>query len=176
MLSNHPNALALLSRAANLSAQTLASLPTTPAAQDTSALTLEITSSQASSLQAFLKSEIYRHQALVDLHKFHANAATAAAKNMDSAAPLVQRLNDFPTPGVSVDLKKLVNYPPRIEPVPLKPLFFDVAWNYVEYPGRSKQMVEEVSSAVANGVDIEPEQEQEQPKEEKKRGWFGFGR
>lgn len=89
---------------------------------------------------------------------------------MASAIPLVQRLDDFPTPGTNVDLKNLVAYPPRIEPVPVKPLFFDVAWNYIEYPGRAKKVVEETA---VNGVGAETEAGKEEPK---KRGWFGFGR
>lgn len=92
---------------------------------------------------------------------------------MASSAPLVHRLDDYPTPGVTVDLTNLVTYPPKLEPIPVKPLFFDVAWNYIEYPGQAKQVVEEkAAAAVTNGV----EETTEMPKEEKKRGWFGFGR
>lgn len=91
---------------------------------------------------------------------------------MTSAAPLIQRLDDYPTPGVNVDLTNLVTYPPKLEPIPVKPLFFDVAWNYIEYPGQAKKVVEEKAAAVSNGV----EEAVETPKEEKKRGWFGFGR
>lgn len=104
----------------------------------------------------------------MDLQKFHDNSSIAAAKNMSTAAPLVQRLGDFPTPGVNVDLKNLVSYPPKIEPVPVKPLFFDVAWNYIDYPTTAKQAVE-AKAAVSS---MTPEK----PKEEKKKGWFGFGR
>lgn len=168
LLSNHLNALALLSRASELVSQAVSSIPLTT--RDTNEPpTLEIHPSQAKALQEQLEHQIYRHQALADLHKFHANAKIASDKNMTSAAPLVQRLEEFPTPGVNVDLKNLVTYPPRIEPVPVKPLFLDVAWNYIEYPGRAKQAVEE--EAATNGV-----REEETPKEEKKRGWFGFGR
>lgn len=98
------------------------------------------------------------------------NARVAAKKNMTSAAPLVQRLNDYPTPGVNVDLHNLVTYPPKIEPVPVKPLFFDVAWNYIDYSGRAKKAVEETAAAT-NGVTESP-----RPDEKKSRGWFGFGR
>jgi signal recognition particle subunit SRP68 len=62
--------------------------------------------------------------------------------------------------------------------VPVKPLFLDVAWNYIEYPGRKAEgkgvvgKVAETVKPVVNGV-----QEEAQAKEpEKKRGWFGFGR
>lgn len=169
-MSNNVNALALLSRAFEHATLCLKSAP--PETQQSHiAPTLDITKTQAQEVQTKLKSLVYRTQALVDLDKFHDNAAIAAAKNMASAAPLVQRLTDYPTPGVSVDLKNLVTYPPKIEPIPVKPLFFDVAWNYIDYPGRSKQVVEQ---KVQSGSAIE-----EQPREEetpKKKGWFGFGR
>lgn len=172
LLSNHLHALALLSHAAELADQCVSSLPSTTI-DPTSPPTLDITPSSAEALQSQLRHQIYRHQALADLEKFHSNASIAASKNMASAAPLVQRLNDYPTPGVNVDLHNLVSYPPKIEPVPVKPLFLDVAWNYIEYPGRAKRAVEQTSKGVVNGVS---EVEEEKPREEKKRGWFGFGR
>ena len=55
----------------------------------------------------------------------------------------------------------------------MKPLFFDAAWNYIEYPGRgiesvAKNGVDDVPTAVAaKGQDQTPQQ---------KKGWFGFGR
>ncbi|KAK8217284.1 signal recognition particle subunit srp68 [Zalaria obscura] len=172
LLSNHLNALALLSRATSLISQTLSSLPSTSASA-TSPPTLEISYPQATALQSHLEAETNKHRALVDLYKFHANASIAAAKNMGSAAPIVQRLDEYPTPGVQVDLNNLVTYPPKLEPVPVKPLFFDVAWNYIDYPGRAKKAVEEQvqvedvrEKEEVNGVEEQP----------KKRGWFGFGR
>jgi signal recognition particle subunit SRP68 len=166
LLSEHVNALALLARALELAQQCSSSLPSTTS-DSSSAPTLDIHKSQADALQTQLQQLVYRHQALVDLHKFHDNASIAAAKHMSTAAPLVQRLSDFPTPGVNVNLKNLVTYPPKLEPIPVKPLFFDVAWNYIDYPTTGKQVVE------AQAADVIAE---EKPKEEKKKGWFGFGR
>jgi signal recognition particle subunit SRP68 len=166
LLSEHVNALALLARALELAQQCSSSLPSTSSDAE-SAPTLDIHKSQADALQTQLQQLVYRHQALVDLHKFHDNASIAAAKHMSTAAPLVQRLSDFPTPGVNVNLKNLVTYPPKLEPIPVKPLFFDVAWNYIDYPTTGKQVVE------AKAADVIAE---EKPKEEKKKGWFGFGR
>ncbi|KAI4719693.1 hypothetical protein E4T48_04170 [Aureobasidium sp. EXF-10727] len=168
LLSEHGNALALLARALELAKQCASSLPST-SSDSNAAPTLDIHNSQADALQTQLQQLVYRHQALVDLHKFHDNASIAAAKHMSTAAPLVQRLSDFPTPGVNVNLKNLVTYPPKIEPIPVKPLFFDVAWNYIDYPTTGKQVVE--AKAAASNVIAE-----EKPKEEKKKGWFGFGR
>ena len=68
-----------------------------------------------------------------------------------------------------------MSYPPKLEPIPVKPLFFDAAWNYVEYPGRA---VEEQSAEV--GVRAEGKEQTaegtKQTAEGKKKGWFGFSR
>jgi len=176
LLSNHLNALALFSRASELASVAVSNIPDT-SHDTTSPPTLDVHPSQAQKLQAHAKAQVQRYQAIADLQKFHANAAIAAEKNLASAAPLVQRLDDFPTPGVSVDLKNLVSYPPKIEPVPMKPLFFDVAWNYIEYPGRAKKAVEQQAAAVvSNGAEQEEEVQERQEETPKKRGWFGFGR
>lgn len=60
-----------------------------------------------------------------------------------------------------------------MEPIPVKPLFFDAAWNYIEYPGR------EVEESVENGVkgtSSVTEKGSEQNAGQQKKGWFGFGR
>ena len=75
-------------------------------------------------------------------------------------------------PADRVDLKNLVTYPPRLEPIPVKPLFFDIAWNYIEYPGRSAKMRQDQGKiAAVDGV-----KGKEEEKKEVRRGWFGFGR
>jgi signal recognition particle subunit SRP68 len=99
------------------------------------------------------------------LHNCAANSALAAKKNFASAAPVIETLNDYPGNGV-VELTKLVEWPPRLKPVPVKPLFFDTAWNYVEYPGKAPA-VEKVQDVV-NGAKGE-----DKPAS---KGWFGFGR
>lgn len=60
----------------------------------------------------------------------------------------------------------------------MKPLFLDVAWNYVTYPGKGAggggvdQQQTKESSAAAPPVAAEPQPEAKP----QKRGWFGFGR
>lgn len=167
LLGNHLNALALLKRADDLVSTSPAS-----AEQDASAPpTLAISSSASQKLQSHISALLARTHALVEMHKLETNSALAASKLMTSAAPLVQRLSDYPAPGTQVDLKNLVTYPPEIEPVPVKPLFLDVAWNYIEYPGQEKVQRKATDVAVANGLDEKP-----QTPEKKKGGWFGFGR
>ena len=85
---------------------------------------------------------------------------------------MIHDLNAYPTLGTHVDLKNLVTYPPKLEPVPMKPLFLDVAWNYIEYPGREGVVGKKVVEKLAvNGV----KEDDKQP-EKKNKGWFGFGR
>lgn len=66
----------------------------------------------------------------------------------------MERLNQF---SQNADLSKLVPYPPQMQPVPVKPLFLDVAWNYIDYPHAA-------------------EKQPPAAEEKKGRGWFGFGR
>ena len=77
-------------------------------------------------------------------------------------------MEHYPTSG-EVDLSNLVSYPTKLEVVPVKPLFFDVAWNYIEYPGRSSQ-------ATAQVDEEEIPSSRGEEKQEAKKGWFGFGR
>jgi signal recognition particle subunit SRP68 len=61
------------------------------------------------------------------------------------------------------DLENLVDYPPQLQLIPVKPLFFDVAWNYIDYAGKTPAAVAESDTGST------------QTPEPKKRGWFGFG-
>lgn len=168
LLGNHLNALALIQRARDLSSVEMPSPKS-----DSSVPSLDILPLASEALKNHTTSLLTRTHALVEMHKIEANAAIAAEKNMTSAAPLVENLYDYPTPGVQVDCKKLVQYPPKIEPVPVKPMFLDVAWNYIDYPGRKGA---EVQAQAMEEVEMEEAVQEEEPKQEKKRGWFGFGR
>lgn len=108
-------------------------------------------------------------RALVELHNHANNSAIAAKKNMASAAPVVESLNEYPGSG-EVDLTKIVEWPPKLKPVPVKPLFFDTAWNYVDYPGKIPAAAVPAAQQRVNG---KQEEEKQQPAS---RGWFGFGR
>lgn len=90
--------------------------------------------------------------------------------------------------------------------MPLKPIFLDLAWNYIEYPGRGDVgiggvtggvveeakgvvegvvekaqgvvggVVEQVARVAVGAEREEAQKQQEQQQQGKKRGWFGFGR
>jgi signal recognition particle subunit SRP68 len=73
--------------------------------------------------------------------------------------PLIERMDEYAAD--SLDLSNLVPYPPKMQPIPVKPLFLDVAWNYIDYP-RDDQ--------------VEPANKDTEERKESRRGWFGFGR
>jgi len=124
---------------------------------------LDISSSLMQSLHTRLQDLINHYRALVEMHNLSTNSRIAAEKHMISASPIIERLNEYPLNGV--DLKNLVTYPPKVQPVPVKPLFLDVAWNYIDYPGQSSALANDESGGVTESA----------PTEEKKRGWFGWG-
>jgi signal recognition particle subunit SRP68 len=111
------------------------------------------------SLHSTLSSLQLHHRALLYLHTLTPGSDSQAQKY---APPLVERLDTYPAGGV--DLNNLVTYPPKLAPVPVKPLFFDVAWNYIDYPGREPKEPEQTV------------QQEKKPQEtQKKKGWFSFG-
>ncbi len=161
LLSETKNALALLSRALELSSR-LSPNASSSQTSDGKPPNLDITPAQASNLHSLLQSLVSQHRALVELHNIK---SASTNKKPDPVSPLVERLDEYPP--TDVDLAKLVTYPPKIEPIPVKPLFLDVAFNYIDYPGRSRKTTEKAINGVAEGA---------KGGEEKKKGWFGFGR
>jgi signal recognition particle subunit SRP68 len=136
---------------------------------------------------------VQRGRALVEIFK-SANNKPAAAQPTGTTTgkpPLSSRLNDYPSSGV--DLENIVTYPPRLEPFPVKPLFLDVAWNYITYPGKGggaeQQQQPQQAGAAAEGAAATADGSREEDegddadtgaageaKPQQKRGWFGFGR
>ncbi|KAI1172596.1 hypothetical protein F4777DRAFT_496091 [Nemania sp. FL0916] len=154
------NALALTKHAYDQSLQSAAYFSKHGASSSESPiLNIEIRQSDIQFLHTLLKGELQRCRAMAEIDSLRGKAATTASQ---TKPPLVDRLQEYPEEGV--DLGNMVDYPPRIQPIPVKPLFFDVAWNYIDYPRKS-------SSAT-----VEEEAEPAPAPEPKKRGWFGFGR
>jgi signal recognition particle subunit SRP68 len=73
---------------------------------------------------------------------------------------LLSRLHQFPQPD-SLDLTNLVEYPPKLQPVPVKPYFFDIAYNYIG--------VDENAAGEAENVGPKEEEKKGEPA---KKGWF----
>ena len=161
LLSETKNALALLSRALDLSSQAFPHASSAKMA-DTDPLNLYITAAQLSNLHSLLQGLVSQHRALVELQNIQ---SASAKKTVNPVPPLIERLDEYPSDGV--DLTKLVTYPPKVEPIPVKPILLDVAFNYIDYPGRNRKF---------NGNGVNGVTEDAKGGEEKKRGWFGFGR
>ncbi|KAL8830528.1 MAG: hypothetical protein Q9191_001375 [Dirinaria sp. TL-2023a] len=167
LLSNTKNALALFARALEQCPRKSSASP------DEGGLhkppNIEVKTDQTDYLHNLLSGLVAQHRALVELHNLNEAAVKEAESKAKYAPPMVERLDEYPANGV--DLTKLVTYPPKLQPIPVKPLFLDVAWNYIDYPGRSKKGTEQtINGAVDAGAGAPP------PKKEAKKGWFGFGR
>lgn len=128
-------------------------------ASESSPRNIEIRQADVRFFHDLLKGELQRCRAIVEIDNLRAKSSSKVSK---TTVPLIQRLSEYPVQGV--DLENLVTYPPKVEPIPVKPLFFDVAWNYVDYPGK------------APAVGDEAPRKQEQAAPPQKKGWFGFGR
>ncbi|KAF3067163.1 Signal recognition particle subunit SRP68 [Daldinia childiae] len=123
---------------------------------------IEIRPGDIQFLRNLLKGELQKCRAIVEIDNLRQKTTNATPPG--ARAPLVQRLFEYPAEGVN--LENLVEFPPKVNLIPVKPLFFDVAWNYIDYPGK----------VPAAAPAAEPEQKPEQPAQPQKKGWFGFGR
>lgn len=55
----------------------------------------------------------------------------------------------------------------------MKPLFFDVAWNYIEYPG---SVIGEKAAVARRQSVVSAVDGRQDGAAQQKKGWFGFGR
>lgn len=133
--------------------------------KDTGLKTIEVIRSDAEFLQNLLKGELQRCRALVQIVNLRKQADKGDSKV--AQRPLIDRLGQYPPKGV--DLENIVTYPPKMEPIPVKPMFLDVAWNHVQYPQKQAaraDVLEDKTNAKSG----------ESEKQPAKKGWFGFGR
>lgn len=171
ILSKPKNALALLNRATDKCSFAHLKLSSSMDTTNTDAPpNLTVTSSESQNLLTHLQSKLQRYRALVEISNL-TSSTTKSGEETIYQKPLVERLHDYPADGV-VDLENLVTYPPKLEVAPVKPLFFDAAWNYIDYPGRTVEKV--VKKNVAEEKEETQAKEAQQPQQ--KKGWFGFGR
>lgn len=186
-LNTPKQALALCSRALSLATQAAAALQSSPP-PTSNATKLAVSHDQAQTLQTTLQNLTSHYRGVVALSQLTATSASTSSKpslattTTTTPPPVVERLNEYPASG-SVDLKNLVTWPPKMKPVPVKPLFLDVAWNYVEYPGRAPAVQQPEAEAGAGAgaetvVDtaVAPAAEQTAERPQVKKGWFSFGR
>lgn len=108
---------------------------------------------------------------MTELQQMSSVAAEAYDKSQAYMPPAVQRLTEYPPLGTTLDLGRLVNYPPKLQPVPVKPIFLDVAFNYIDYPGRGTVEAANGNATIAPDAATKPTEQKPV-----KKGWFGFGR
>lgn len=176
VVSRPANALALFARAAELLNN---ASPQGVKISSGAVPTLAISADAYDTARTHVQALVTQYRGLVALHSsFNSSAGGQTATYNSASDPLVAKLDSYPPPGAAVDLQHLVTYPPKLVPVPVKPIFLDLAWNYIDYPGRERgttspniveTVIEKVQDVVMEGVE-------EGKKEVKKRGWFGFGR
>lgn len=157
------NALGLFARAQELAQHSVSSSSTSNVPR------LDVSAAQHEALTFYLMAMTLRYRALADL-QIHMAASQQASQSKQYVPPLLERLqlNQYDD---RVDLTNIVNYPPKLQPIPMKPLFFDLAWDYIQYPGRAQEA--EIKAATPIAAPVKTEKAEETPK---KRGWFGFGR
>ncbi|OHW90478.1 signal recognition particle 68 kDa protein [Colletotrichum incanum] len=165
IIGNTVNALALIKHATSGAQEAASILANDPQPKVNSPRSIEVSGEDAKSLTNFLQGELQRHRALVHLSNLlkDSDSSEDDTKNI----PLIDRLREYPSG--DLDLANLVNIPPTLSTIPVKPIFLDVAWNYIDYPGKESQ---EVAPPSKHQQAIESEAKP-QPQ---KRGWFGFGR
>ncbi|KAK0629962.1 hypothetical protein B0T17DRAFT_556280 [Bombardia bombarda] len=133
-------------------------------------------------LHDLLSGEQQRSRALVEIHSLEKSSKASSNAPSSSSKPLVSQLSSYPAGGI--DLENIVAYPPRVEAIPVKPIFLDVAWNYIDYPGNQAggggpKQAAATTAGKAGGAKkplTTAEQQQEEAAKPQKRGWFGFGR
>ncbi|EEH16358.1 hypothetical protein PABG_06445 [Paracoccidioides brasiliensis Pb03] len=177
LLSNSKNALALFSRALDLAST---ARPTTPdsssAQQHQHKLTpprLDVSTPQVNSLLTHLRSLVWQYRGIVEIEFLTLEPnKTNEETNISFQPPLIERLDEYPSTG-TVDLSQLVTYPPKMQPIPVKPLYLDLAWNYIDYPRAAGRGGDGTGTAVkAEAAGQAPVQA---AKGEGRKGWFGFG-
>lgn len=162
------NALALVQHALNQCNEALPILSTTER-EAGSPRNLLVSNTDIKQLHGMLTGELHRSRALVGIHNLEKSASQAQGSSSSNKPALVNTLSSYPSGGV--DLQNIVHYPPQIESIPVKPIFLDVAWNYISYPDNQNQ-----ARSAEKGTAGQERTSAEDDSKPKKKGWFGFGR
>ncbi|EGX91166.1 signal recognition particle, putative [Cordyceps militaris CM01] len=166
IIGNVANALALIQHAFERCELATKLLPDAPAGAPGAPPNIEVSSDDVKRLLNLVQGELRRHQAIVHVDNLRKEEL---AKSTAAPAPLVERLHQYPAGGV--DLSNVVEFPPKKALIPVKPIFLDVAWNYISYPGKTPVAAKTTPAAAA-----EETAKAGEPAQQQKRGWFGFGR
>ncbi|KAJ4011686.1 signal recognition particle subunit srp68 [Fusarium irregulare] len=164
---NAAEALALINHADGLVDESQSNVPASEGSNKTP-LSLSVSAQDVEYLQNLLNGELQRHRAIVHIDTLRKNHELSVADAVKR--PLIETQDQYPTGGVNLD--HIVEFPPKLAAIPVKPIFLDVAWNYIEYPGKAPQQ----ESAPAKAKDEVPKTAESPAPQQAKRGWFGFGR
>ena len=160
--SNPEIALALVSRALEYCSEASKEASAPDTVSPDRPPNLIIAKAQINGLRTLLQTMLTQFRALVEIKNLW-NIASKPQRTFSK--PLLERLDKyFLGP---VNLPDLVTYPPKLKAIPVKPIFLDIAYNYVRYPRKAEKLTEK--GAVVNGTT-------ESAGGKDRRGWFGFGR
>jgi signal recognition particle subunit SRP68 len=163
------NALALLDHALDLCSEAGPLLASNPQPSTDSPLSIQVHVQDAKYLAQLLTDMVTRYRALVHIENLRKEEEEGW--EADACVPLVERLQDFPK---NVSLDNLVDLPPKLQPIAVKPIFLDIAWNYIDYPQIGNDSPAQRGKQASAQAQEQKSSGQEQPP--KKKGWFGFGR
>ena len=190
VVAERKEALALFAKAQTLAQTASAGLQATSKQVD-SPPSLDVHADQLHQLNTHLEFLLLHQRGLVGLEQ-QIGGGTTKESSGTRVRPVFRHLQEYPASG-KVDLKNIIPWPPRPEPIPVKPVFLDLAWNYIKYPGtHSDEQASEPAAqmeGIVNGVvdtarqatnvvkeAIGVDSTEEQNETPKKRGWFSFGR
>ncbi|KAK3379993.1 hypothetical protein B0T24DRAFT_717450 [Lasiosphaeria ovina] len=174
---NAVSALALVRHALDKCREALPVLSSGGGDKKSSPRNISITKDDVRFLHNLLSGELQRSRALVEIQSLTklSPKGPTAGQAADSSRPLISQLSNYPSG--AVDLKNIVVYPPHVESVPVKPLFLDVAWNYIDYPDKQAQhQQQQQQSGSRDRTTAQDKSAADSDVKPQKRGWFGFGR
>ncbi|KAF9161771.1 signal recognition particle subunit srp68 [Actinomortierella ambigua] len=148
-LSRHVEAIALFDRAQTYATEVRSSLARLPrsAVSGSSQDAFHVTEQELAELESKIRGRKCQVHAAWYLEHGHQQEDTDGAlndqlssmnldeKSLDEPA-LIKRLDSYPTSITSKAhprVPHLVDFPPALEPIPAKPLFFDIAFNHMDY-------------------------------------------
>jgi signal recognition particle subunit SRP68 len=156
LLGNRKNALALFYRAHQYISSALPYLQTQ--SSETSHRGLEISPIQAKSQQESLAEQLARYHALVEIDTISEKNTQVGGQHYS----VLDRLDQWPE---KVNFQNIVHWPPRVQPVPVKPVFLDIAWNFIQYPGTDIAKIQQQEQQTL---------EQQAEKEEERKSLLGL--
>lgn len=178
LLSNPLNALALLQRASELIVRARLNDQSSDIEMDSDIPRFELSQPHITKLQREIGAMVRQYQALCAMDKLVSEAGKTRPNNFSE--PMVEHLHLYPSSSpssrtnaseshIGVDLSNLVTYPLKCEPIPVKPIFLDLAYNHIEYPTKAgAQQKGPPPTTTAGGAGSEASNG--------KKSWFGFGR